>query len=166
MHKTRPYAHCPLHKDIKIDCVIACSRGYHLFSFSHREKTTGQIPALQTTVWEEEEGAEGERGLWWSRAEGQCFYWGSVQWTRIWWWGVQSKSEVSDMDYMDSFIITHFAFSYVLPPIFLLGETIRPLIRCLQKMKVWTQILIKASSCGYTICRATGRGFVKCSLWH
>ena len=165
---TRPSAHCPLHKVIKIDCLIACSRGYHLFSFSHREKTTGQIPALQTAVREEEEGAEGERGLWWSRAEGECFYWGSVQWTRIWWWGVQSKSEVSDMDYIDSFVITHiinFDFTYVLTPIVLHSETTRPLIRCLHKMKVWKQILIKASSCGYSICRRTGWGSVHCSLW-
>lgn len=81
---------------LKIDDLIARSCGCHLFSFAHREKATGQIPALQTTLWEEEEEG-GEGGLWWSRAEGEFFYWGSVQWSCVWRWGVQSKSEVTTL---------------------------------------------------------------------
>ena len=89
-HRPAPY----LAEDIKVDDLIACSRGCHLFSFARREKTTGQIPALQTALREKEEEG-GQRGLWWSRAKGQFFYRGSAQWSCIWRWGVQSKSEVT-----------------------------------------------------------------------
>lgn len=45
-----------------VDGLAACRSRCHLFCFSDRAKATGQIPALQTTLWEEEEEG-GQRGL-------------------------------------------------------------------------------------------------------
>lgn len=93
------HRHCPARHlvrgwEIKFDDLIACSCRCHLFCFSNREKATGQIPALQTTLWEEEEEG-GERGFWWSRAKGKFIDWGSAQWSCVRRWGVRSQFEVT-----------------------------------------------------------------------
>ncbi len=61
-HRRRPARYSTQQRDMKIDDLIACSCRCHLFSFANREKATGQIPALQTTLWEEEKEG-GKRGL-------------------------------------------------------------------------------------------------------
>lgn len=61
-HKPSPARYLTQGCDIKIDDLIACGRSSHFFSSFDREKATGQIPALQTAVWEEEE-AGGEGGF-------------------------------------------------------------------------------------------------------